>query len=223
MRRPEQRVLLGVASPSAAAPVRPIFNGSSRRDVVLSGLIGTVMSLASHAVAAPQAGDIPTFESGRHQFTILRPQREVPSIKLFRLEGGVIDLSSLRGKPVLLNFWASWCAACRTELPILERQYRSAWRRNLHVAAVSEDRGSRDTVERFIKTLELRTLPVYLDPNGYVAYSDSANERNAPFALYGMPITYLIASSGLIVGYMPGAADWSSAAANDVIDYLRNT
>jgi hypothetical protein len=38
-----------------------------------------------------------------------------------------------------------------------------------------------------------------------------------------MPITYLIASSGLIVGYMPGAADWSSAAANDVIDYLRNT
>src|SRR5260370_15244164 len=123
VRRLEQRVLLGVASPSAAAPVRPIFNGPSRRDVVLSGLIGTVMSLASHAVAAPQAGDIPTFESGRHQFTILRPQREVPSIKLFRLEGGVIDLSSLRGKPVLLNFWASWCAACRTELPILERQY----------------------------------------------------------------------------------------------------
>jgi len=64
---------------------------------------------------------------------------------------------------------------------------------------------------------------VYLDPNGYVAYSDSANERSAPFALYGMPITYLIASSGLIVGYMPGAVDWSSAAANDVIDYLRNT
>ncbi len=159
MRRPEQRGLLGVASPSAAAPMRPIFNGPSRRDIVLSGLIGTVMSLASHAVAAPQAGDIPTFESGRHQFTVLRPQREVPSIKLFRLEGGVIDLSSLRGKPVLLNFWASWCAACRTELPILERQYRSAWRRNLHVAAVSEDRGSRDTVERFIKTLELRTLP----------------------------------------------------------------
>src|SRR5260370_398235 len=106
------------------------------------------MYLASHAVAAPQAGDIPTFESGRHQFTILRPQREVPSIKLFRLEGGVIDLSSLRGKPVLLNFWASWCAACRTELPILERQYRSAWRRNLHVAALSADKGSRATNAR---------------------------------------------------------------------------
>jgi hypothetical protein len=40
---------------------------------------------------------------------------------------------------------------------------------------------------------------------------------NAPFVLYGMPTTYLIASSGWVVGYMPGAADWSSPAANDLI------
>jgi hypothetical protein len=70
--------------------------------------------------------------------------------------------------------------------------------------------------------LDLRVLPLYLDPNGYVAHADSGNERNAPFALYGMPITYLVASSGTIVGYMPSAADWSSAAANGLIEYLRN-
>ena len=99
---------------------------------------------------------------------------------------------------------------------------RSAWQGNLHVAAVSEDRGCRDAVQRVIKTLQLRTLPIYRDPNGYVAHSDSANERNAPFALYGMPITYLIASSGTIIGYMPGAADWSSAAASSLIEYLRH-
>ena len=69
--------------------------------------------------------------------------------------------------------------------------------------------------------MELRTLPIYLDPSGYVAYSDGGNSRNARFALYGMPITYLIASSGLIAGYIVGAADWSSAAANDLIEYLR--
>jgi len=212
-----------VSSRFGASPVRPGLNVLSRRDIVLSGLIATVRSLVTDAAAAPQTPDIPTFESGRYQFTIIRPQQPLPSIRLFRLEGGTIDLSSLRGKPVLLNFWASWCAACRKELPILERQYRSAWPGNLHVAAVSEDRGSRETVERFVKTLELRVLPIYLDPNGYVAHSDSANERNAPFALYGMPITYLIASSGTVVGYMPGAADWSSEAANRLIEYLRNT
>lgn len=208
---------------SGSAPVHLNVSVPSRRDVILSGLIGSVTSLAKPAIAAAQTLDIPTFESGRYRFTVIRPQQRLPSIRLFRLEGGTVDLSSLRGKPTLLNFWASWCAACRTELPVLERQYRSAWRGNLHVAAVSEDRGSRGTVERFVKALELQVLPVYLDPNGYAAYSDSANQRNAPFALYGMPITYLIASSGLIVGYMPGAADWSSQAANSLIEYLRNT
>lgn len=200
----------------------PVRHAPSRRDVVLSGLVAAVGSLANHAIAAPRTADIPRFESGRYQFTILRPQRELPPIRLFRLEGGTIDLSSFRGKPILLNFWASWCAACRTELPILEGQYRNGWQGKLHVAAISEDRGSRATVDRFVRMLGLRALPIYLDPNGYVAYSDSANERNAPFALYGMPITYLIAGSGSIVGYMPGAADWSSPAAIRLIEYLQD-
>jgi peroxiredoxin len=207
---------------SDATPVYPRVNAPTRREIVLSGLLGTVASLASPAIASPQAVDIPTFESGRYQFTMIRPQQELPSIRLFRLEGGTIDLSSLRGKPILLNFWVSWCAACRTELPILERQYRSARQNDLHVVAVSEDRSSRQAVERFVKALKLQFLPIYLDPSGYLAFSDSANSRNAPFALYGMPITYLIASSGWVVGYMPGAADWSSPAANDLIEYLHN-
>jgi thiol-disulfide isomerase/thioredoxin len=179
--------------------------------------------MASHAIASMSAADPPTFRSGRYQFTTIRPQRELPSTRLFRLEGGTVDLWSLLGKPLLLNFWASWCAACRTDLPLLNRQYETAWHDSLHVLAVSEDRASRSTVDQFVKALQLRTLLIYLDPNGFVATSDSENRRNAPFALYGMPITYLISSSGLIVGYIPGAADWSSAEASDFIEYLRNT
>lgn len=210
------------SSRSGAVPVRLNVDAASRRDVILSGLIASVACLSATAIAAPQTVEVPAFESGRYQFTIIRPPQELPSIRLFRLEGGTVDLSSLRGKPVLLNFWASWCAACRTELPILEKLYRSAWRGSLHVAAVSEDRGSRDTVQRFIKTLELQTLPIFLDPNGYVAYSDGGNSKDAPFALYGMPITYLISSSGAVVGYMPGAADWSTPEADELIRYLRD-
>lgn len=61
------------------------------------------------------------------------------------------------------------------------------------------------------------------DPNGYVAHSDIDNVRKAPFALYGMPITYVVSSSGVVVGYMPGDADWSSAVADDLIAYLNRT
>ena len=194
----------------------------SRRDVLLRALAGMAAGLASGEAAAIEA-DVPRLESGRYQFTILRPREKLQSVRLFRLDGGTTDLSSLLGKPILLNFWASWCAACRMELPALERRYRDAWRGRVHVAAVSEDRGPRETVGRFVKSLDLKVLPIFLDPNGYVAHSDGDNVKNAPFALYGMPITYVVSSSGAVVGYMPGDADWSSSAADDLIEYLGRT
>ncbi len=190
------------------------------RRTVIGGLIGAFASFATKAIAAPKALASPSFQSGRYQFTLLRPERELPAIRLFRFDGKTIDLSSLRGKPILLNFWATWCAACRTELPILDRLYEDRRESGLHVIAVSEDRGGRETLERFIHAFKIRNLPIYWDPNGYVAFSGHDNEKKAPFVLYGMPITYLIAGSGRIVGYMPGAADWTSEAASRLIQYL---
>ena len=119
---------------------------------------------------------------------------------------------------MLLNFWASWCAACRTELPLLDKLSERT-RGSISVIAVSEDRESRDHVGRFIQSLAIRNLAVFLDPNGYVAQPNT-DRTGAPFALYGMPITYLIASSGLVVGYMPGAADWTSPEAQALIAFL---
>ncbi len=193
---------------------------TSRR-TVLGGMIGAAASLAAGAAAAAEDISLPSFESGRYQFTILRPQIEIPPIRLFGLDGRTIDLSSLRGKPILLNFWATWCAACRIELPILDRLFAENRRSGLHVIAVSEDRSDRETVARFVRTNKIGNLPIYRDPNGYVAFSDRDNEKKSPFALYGMPITYAITASGHVVGYMPGAADWTSRSAAELIEYLR--
>ena len=109
------------------------------------------------------------------------------------------------------------------ELPVLDRLQGEQRFSGLQVVTISEDRAERTVIERFIDKLKIRNLKIYLDPNGYVAFSDTDNKKKAPFALYGMPVTYAIAASGWIVGYMPGAADWTSAAAGRLIDYLKRS
>ncbi len=189
----------------------------SRRDAITGLTVLGSSLLAGRAVVADPAPP-PLFTSGRYQFTLLRPQRLLPSVRLFHLDGGSLDLASFRGRPLLVNFWATWCAACRVELPALDRL--SASKRGLSIIAISESRVGREQVGRFVQSLMVRNLPIYLDPNGYVAHSDAENRTKALFALYGMPITYLVGSSGRILGYVPGAADWTEPAAEALIEYL---
>ena len=117
---------------------------------------------------------------------------------------------------VLVNFWATWCPACRTELPMLDRLAESG-RNDLVIIAVSTDH-NRSLVPPFVKQLKLRRLTIGLDPGGLVSRVD-AGEVDTPFALYGMPISFLIGVTGQVEGYMTGEADWLSADASRLFDY----
>lgn len=192
----------------------------SRR--VIAGLLGIAIPtlVLNSAVRASDAA-IPRFPSAPDRFTILRPQAALPSVRLFGFDGKSVDLASLAGNPIILNFWASWCAPCRIELPILDRLQARFGDTGLRVLAVSQDRTARSVVERYLRTLNLRSISLFWDPNGYVAYSEIENPRKAPFALYGMPISYLISSSGRVVGYIAGLADWTEEFAASLIRYLK--
>lgn len=191
----------------------------SRRDI--AGLLGIAFPTIVFATTARASeAAVPRFPSSPSRLAILRPQTTVPSIRLFRFDGGSVDLASLVGSPIVLNFWASWCAPCRIELPALDRLQKRFANERLRVLAISQDRGARAVVERYLRTLSLRSISQFWDPNGYVAYSNVSNPRNAPFALYGMPISYLISRSGRIVGYIAGVADWTEDFATQLMRYL---
>lgn len=84
-------------------------------------MIGGLAAAATRFTGAVAAPLPPSFSSGRHQFTVISPQNMLPSIRIFSLAGGSVDLAAFVGRPLLLNFWAAWCAACKSELPLLDK------------------------------------------------------------------------------------------------------
>lgn len=115
------------------------------------------------------------------------------------LEGASVGLSTLRGKPVLLNFWATWCPPCRAELPSLASLYLKYRGRGLAVLGV-DLREDPAAVEAFSRK-EGIPFPVLLDRDGAVG---------SRWGVTGIPTTYLISADGAVMGRIVGAHDWDT-------------
>lgn len=198
-----------------SAPSGPTI---SRRSV-LAGLAAAALPATGEAAAETAAERPPQFETVRHQFIQVRSAAPVPDIDLLRVDGSTLNLAKLRGKVVLVNFWATWCPACRTEMPMLDRLQQMRGRDRLSVVAVSTDREGRAVVAPYLRKLNLRQLTVCLDPDSRITHAKSRGDTTSPFGLYGMPISYVIDPSGQVQGYMLGQADWSSEAATRLLDH----
>lgn len=192
----------------------------TRRTAVVR-LLGAVGSFAiSTTPSCALSEGPPPFGTIRHQFIEVRGARPVPPIAIPRLSGGALDLTSLKGKVVLVNFWATWCAACRTELPLLDRLTASGGD-DLAVIAIATDR-NRSRIAPFVKDLNLRHLMIGIDPGGLVGHAGATDEIDTPFALYSMPISFLLGVTGQVEGYISGEADWLSVEARRLLDYYAN-
>ena len=114
--------------------------------------------------------------------------------ELQTLDGKTVKLSDYRGKPVLLNFWATWCGPCRFEVPFLNqinKSYSDKW-----LVMLAVDIGENSTViNNFMTSLNV-TLPVLMDYDKKVAKS---------YSITAIPATYFIDKNGIIQQKMPGA------------------
>ena len=125
-----------------------------------------------------------------------------PSLQLTKLDGGVWSLAEQRGKPVLLNFWASWCEPCRAEMPSLELLASRHQTQGLQVMAINY-RETDAVVRRFIDATALR-LPVLRD-DGEIA---------KVFGVRTFPSTVAINRKGRVLFIVVGECDWSSPSAS---------
>ena len=113
-----------------------------------------------------------------------------PDFELRTLDGQAIKLSSLRGKKVILNMWATWCPPCRLEMPDMEKFYAKHKNEGIEILAVNLTKAekSRGDVPKFIKDFGI-TFPVVLDENSEVAQM---------YQVVSIPTSYIIDSQGVI-------------------------
>jgi thiol-disulfide isomerase/thioredoxin len=190
------------------------------RRALLGVAAGASLSATQPARAEVAVDRPPQFETVRHQFILVRGALPVPDVELMRVDGTTLNLARLKGKTVLVNFWATWCPACRTEMPSLDKLQQAMGRERLAVVAVSVDREGRAIVAPYLRKLNLKHITVAVDPDSRISHASGRGDTKSPFGLYGMPISYVIAPSGQVQGYMLGQADWSSDEAIRLLDHF---
>jgi thiol-disulfide isomerase/thioredoxin len=143
---------------------------------------------------------------------VVRPwpaTRPTPVLELTDLSGKAWSLASLKGRPVLLNFWASWCEPCRAEMPSLERLAAKHGRAKLVVLTVNYQEPEA-TIRRFLESRPV-ALPILLDPEG-----DAAGLWTPRV----FPSTVLIDRTGAARSTVVGELDWAGPEAHVLIEPL---
>lgn len=186
-----------------------------RRELLLAGL----STLLAGRVQAEQGTYPPVFETARSQFTIVRPRRKLPPLRLQDINGRDFVLAPKPGHIALLNLWATWCAACRTDLPTLASLDRSKIP-GLEIWAICTDTVDLRKIRTFVRDLGVPSQICLADP-----YGSAVNPRDPSASLLetvAMPITYLIGNSGAVEGYITGAAEWHSPEGTALLDFYRD-
>lgn len=124
-------------------------------------------------------------------------------------EGNKISLAGLRGKVVLLNFWATWCVPCRTEMPSIERLHKKLKDKGLRVLGV-DIMETPKKVKEFMEEKEL-TFPTVIDKDKKVS---------ALYRVNVIPTTILIDKAGRAAGHAFGEREWDSDEAFELIEQL---
>ena len=132
--------------------------------------------------------------------------KAAPDASFIDPAGKPVRIAAFKGRPVLVNLWASWCAPCVKELPTLDHVARSG---RIEVLAVSQDSGPHASVVAFLKQHRIATLKSYQDPNSGLSGALGPDTV--------LPMSILYDSNGKEVWRFIGDQDWTSSAASKLL------
>ncbi len=123
-------------------------------------------------------------------------------------DGKPMTLADFKGKTILLNLWATWCAPCREEMPSLDRLQQELGSDTFEVVALAVDRAGPETAQKFLNEIGVTSLKLY---------ADTTTRSGSALRAVGMPTTILIDPQGREIGRLPGPYEWDAPEAKALI------
>ena len=151
-------------------------------------------------MALPALSHAESPDFGRMGVISPKISKPAPDFIAKNIKGETVTLADFKGKVLLLNFWATWCGACKEEMASMQNLYSSLQDDGVEVLAISIDRWNEDRIQEYVKDNHL-TFPVLLDQDQKV---------RKKYHVMGLPTSYLIDGEGNIRGYASGARSWDS-------------
>ncbi len=137
-------------------------------------------------------------------------EQQAPEFTLPDLNGKWMSLSEVKGKVILLNFWATWCGPCRVEMPSMETVYSELKDEGFEILAISSDPQGVAVTRPFSESNNL-TFPIL---------HDTEYEVSGAYGVRTLPMSFLIDRQGTLRHRVFGARDWNSSKAKEIIRHL---
>ena len=163
---------------------------------------------ANPAAAEPDIAALEALRAGDMKKLVLSMPAEPLEGTVTRPDGSAVALAEYRGKVVLVNFWATWCAPCRKEMPSLNALDAALGGADFDVIAIASGRNALPAIEAFYAEEGIDRLEILLDPRSDLT-------RGA--GVFGLPTTLILDPDGREIGRLQGDADWAHADAQAIL------
>ncbi|PPB80532.1 thiol-disulfide isomerase/thioredoxin [Albidovulum inexpectatum] len=177
----------------------------------ISVVLYTALVLGANAQGADPAAIAQLREGSMRKLTLAESPQPVPQVAFTDAQGRELHLGDWSGKHVLVNFWATWCAPCRKELPALDALNRDLGGETFEVVTIAVGRNPLPAIERLFSELGVEHLPVYLDTRMELARA---------MGVLGLPVTVILDPQGREIARMTGDAEWDSDSARAIVAAL---
>ena len=174
-------------------------------------ILYTALAVFANAAAADTAALEAMREGDMKKLIFHAEPRAVSAVAFTDAEGEGHRLADWDGKVVLLNFWATWCAPCRKEMPMLDALQTEFGGEGFEVVTVATGRNSVQGIRRFFEETGVENLPILLDPR---------QELSREMGVFGLPVTMILDAEGREIARLIGEADWQSDSARAIVAAL---